>query len=118
MRVGLSSRTPDRVPFVHCIGNKHTVSPHYEHFIEQVNLAEQLSSSDFGISTGLIDQNYWESSKWYFVNVERSEKVDKLNPRNINISFNNNSNVPIDVLVFTFYSDEFTINCTTGIVEK
>ena len=24
----------------------------YEHFLEQVNLAEQLTSSDFGISTG------------------------------------------------------------------
>ena len=95
-----------------------TLFYNYENFIEQVNLAEQLSSSDFGISTGLIDQNYWESSKWYFVNVERSEKADKLNPRNINVSFNNNSNVPIDVLIFTFYSDEFTINCTTGVVEK
>ena len=26
----------------------------HEHFLEQVNLAEQLYSSDFGISTGLI----------------------------------------------------------------
>jgi hypothetical protein len=35
----------------------------YQHFLEQVNLAEQLTSSDFGISTGLINQNYWENSK-------------------------------------------------------
>ena len=42
----------------------------YEHFLEQVNLAEQLTSSDFGISTGLIDPNYWGNSKWYYVNVE------------------------------------------------
>ena len=39
----------------------------YEHFLEQVNLAEQLTSSDFGISSGLINQNYWENSKWYYV---------------------------------------------------
>ena len=39
--------------------------------LEQVNLAEQLTSSDFGVSTGLISQGYWEVSKWYFVNVER-----------------------------------------------
>ena len=39
----------------------------YENFLEQVNLAEQLTSSDFGVSTGLISQAYWESSKWYFV---------------------------------------------------
>ena len=50
----------------------------YEHFLEQVNLCEQLTSSDFGISTGLINQNYWENSKWYYVNVERGNAADKL----------------------------------------
>jgi hypothetical protein len=39
------------------------------YFLEQVNLAEQLTSSDFGVSTGLISQGYWEASKWYFVRV-------------------------------------------------
>jgi hypothetical protein len=61
---------------------------------------EQITSSDFGISTGLINQNYWENSKWYYVNVERGNAADKLNGRNINVSFTNNSNVPIEVMVF------------------
>jgi hypothetical protein len=77
-----------------------------------------LRSSDFGVSTGLISQGYWEWSRWYFVNVERSQAADKLQPRNINISFNNNSNVPIDGLVFIFYSDDFVINVETGIINK
>ena len=74
----------------------------YEKFLEQVNLAEKLTASDFGVSTGLIQQGYWEMSKRYFVNVERGNIADKLQPRNINISFNNNSNVAIDILVFIF----------------
>jgi hypothetical protein len=90
----------------------------YENFIEQVNLAEQLTSSDFGVSTGLFSQGYWEWSRWYYVNVERSQAADKLQPRNINISFNNNSQVPIDCLVFIFYSDEFVINVETGVIDK
>ena len=90
----------------------------YEHFLEQVNLAEQLTSSDFGISIGLINQNYWENSKWYYVNVERGNVADKLQPRNINVSFTNNSNVAIDVIIFTFYSDQLTIDVETGIVTK
>jgi hypothetical protein len=90
----------------------------YENFLEQVNLAEQLTSSDFGVATGLISQGYWESSRWYFVNVERSQAADKLQPRNVNISFNNNSNCPIDCLIFIFYSDEFVINVETGIINK
>ena len=36
----------------------------FENFIEQVNLAEQLTSADFGVSTGLINQGYWEWSRF------------------------------------------------------
>ena len=95
-----------------------TLNMTYENFLQQVNLAEQLTSSDFGVSTGLISQAYWEQSKWYFVNVERGNIADKLQPRNINVSFTNNSNVPIDVIIFTFYSDQLTIDVETGIVTK
>ena len=103
----------------------------YENFLSQVNLAQQLTSSDFGVATGLISQGYWEASKWYFVNVERGNISDKLQPRNINVSFTNNRkfcfwknnkrmiiNVAIDVIIFTFYSDQLTIDVETGIVTK
>jgi hypothetical protein len=90
----------------------------YEHFLEQVNLAEQLTSSDFGISTGLINQNYWENSKWYYVNVERGNAADKLNGRNMNVSFTNNSNVPMEVLTCIFYSDEIGIHVKTGLITR
>ena len=90
----------------------------YEHFLEQVNLAEQLTSSDFGISTGLINASYWENSKWYYVNVERGFTGDKLSGRNINVSFTNNSNVPIEVMIFIIYSDEVVINVKTGLITK
>jgi len=55
-----------------------TLNMTYENCLEQVNLAEQLTSSDFGVSTGLISQGDWESSKRYFVNVERGNIADKL----------------------------------------
>jgi hypothetical protein len=75
-------------------------------------------ASDFGVSTGLISQGYWENSKWYFVNVERGNIADKLQSRNINVSFTNNSTVAIDILIFTFYSDQLVIDVETGIVNK
>jgi hypothetical protein len=52
------------------------------------------------------------------VNVERSQAGDKLLPRNVNVSFNNNSSVPIDVMVFIFYSDELVVDVETGIIKK
>ena len=58
----------------------------YENFLSQVNLAQQLTSSDFGVATGLISHGYWEASNWYFVNVERGNISDKLQPRNIKVS--------------------------------
>ena len=91
-----------------------TLNMTYQNFLQQVNLSDQLTSSDFGVSTGLISQGYWEASKWYFVNVERGNIADKLQPRNLNVSFTNNSNVPIDVIIFTFYSDQLTIDVETG----
>ena len=74
----------------------------YEYFPEQVNLCEQLISSDFGVSTAGINQNYWENSKWYYVHVERGNAAYKLNGRNINVSLTNNFNVPIEVMMFIF----------------
>jgi hypothetical protein len=59
-----------------------------------------------------------ENSKWYYVNVERGNAADKLNGRNINVSFTNNSNVPIEVMVFIFYSDEIAIDVKTGLVTR
>ena len=34
-----------------------TLQYNYEHFLEQANPCEQLTSSDFGVSTGLFNQN-------------------------------------------------------------
>ena len=86
--------------------------------MEQINLAEALTSSDFGVTTGLISQPYWEMFRYYYVNIERSAITDKNVPRNINISFTNNTQVAIDTLVFIFYSDELILDCETGIIKK
>jgi len=90
----------------------------FENFVEQVHLAEALTSSDFGVTTGLFNQAFWEMFRFYYVNIERSAITDKNVPRNINISFTNNTQMPIDTLVLIFYSDEFSVDCETGFREK
>ncbi len=72
----------------------------------RTNLAEQLTSSDFGVSTGLISQGYWETSKWYFINLERGNIADKLQPRNINVSFINNREMML--FIGTWFSNLYT----------
>ena len=95
-----------------------TLNYTYEHFVEQINIAESLTSSDLGISCGLFNQQYWETFRHYYINIERSALTDKNVARNINISFQNNSLVPIDILTFIIYSDEITIDIETGIIKR
>ena len=90
----------------------------YENFLSQVVNAESLTSSDIGISTGIITQAWWESNRVYFVDLARGRSADKEMPRNLNISFNNNSLVPIDLMVFTVYLDKVVINIETGQLRK
>ena len=95
-----------------------TLNYNYENFMEQINLAEALTSSDMGVTCGLFNQAYWEMFRHYYVNIERSALTDKDVARNINISFTNNSLVNTDILTFIIYSDTFTIDIETGIITK
>ena len=45
-------------------------------------------------------------------------KWDTFKEANINVSFSNNSNVAIDLLIFTFYSDKLVIDVETGVVNE
>lgn len=90
----------------------------YEEFLTQVNLFEQLTSSDLGISCGLMSREFWEMNRVYCVNVSRGNDADKNTPRNINVSFNNNTNVAISVLIFIIYYDELSLDVETGLVKK
>jgi hypothetical protein len=93
-----------------------TLNYNYESFMEQILYCEQLTSADFGVTTGLFDAGWWNFNRAYYINIERSNLTDKLQPRNLNISFTNNNTVPIDVLVFTIKSNQLTIDVETGLV--
>ena len=89
----------------------------FENFIEEVNNFESLTSSDFGVSVGLINQLWWENNRVYYLS-SRSDDSDKATPRSLVVSCLNNSNVPIDLLVFTIYLDECTVNVANGKIVK
>lgn len=90
----------------------------YENFLEQVHLFESLTSSDLGISCGLISKQFWEVNRTYFVNLGRGNVADTLTPRNIQVSFNNNTNVKINCLMFIVYLDEFNIDVERGLIKS
>ena len=89
----------------------------FENFLEEVTNFESLTSSDFGVSVGLINQQWWESNRVYYLSC-RSTDADKATPRALNVSFVNNTQVPIDCLIFSVYLDTFTVDVSSGIVKK
>ena len=90
----------------------------YENFLEQVVLADNLTSSDIGIGAGLISQSYWDKNRVYVVDLKRSRDADKASTRNLNISFTNNTQVAVDLLVFTCYLDKLVVDVETGLIRK
>ena len=98
---------------------QNTLNYNYESFLEQVSLYEKINQGDLGLSCGLINENYWTNAyRTYYVDCTRANNADLMTPRNVNISFNNHSNVTIDVMVFTEYFQEMTVDVETGLVQK
>jgi len=86
----------------------------FENFLEQVSLAESLTSTDIGVSTGLISAPWWEANRVYWVDLGRSRDADKASQRNLSVSFTNNTEIPIDCMIFTVYLDELVMDVETG----
>lgn len=89
----------------------------YENFIEQLSKFNKQSSSEYGVESGLWSREFWNNNRVYLVNV-RSTEDDLNTPRNIVISFRNNSLVTIDISVFVVYEDKMVLNVSTGIITK
>lgn len=84
----------------------------FESFLN-FNSCESLSSSDFGVSCGLISREFYENNKIYYFNF-RNTISDAMTPRSIVLSFKNSSLVPVDCLVYTLYLDSIEVNVDTG----
>lgn len=89
----------------------------FENFIEQLAKFNKQSTSEYGVESGLWSPEFWSNNRVYLVNVRATED-DLDTPRNIVISFRNNSQVFIDILVFVQYEDKFVLNVSTGIITK
>jgi len=99
---------------------QNTLNYTYENFISQVGSYEKINGmSDIGISCGLISENYWTNFyRAYYVDCTRCNISDMNTPRNVNVSFNNNTNCTLDVMIFTEYFSECVVNVQNGRVTK
>ena len=88
----------------------------YKNFLQQVSLAETIASSDIGLNVGLVNQEYWESNRVYYIDLARSRDIDKTVSRELIVRGKNSSNVSIDCSIYAVYLNEFNIDVVTGVV--
>lgn len=90
----------------------------YESWLFAISLYEKVSTSK-SVSNGLFSQAYFEAGyRPYYIILDRAADADALTSKNLNITFNNNNLLPIDVYMFTEYFDEFTLDVVTGLIKK
>ena len=104
------------------LGNKNVLAGNnlfytYENFIEQVSLGQTIIN-EVSMNVGVFDQRYWEMNRFYYIDLGRSKDADKATDRNLNLSFTNNSLIPIDVVTFVIYLDKIVIDVETGNIQK
>ena len=90
----------------------------FETYLEQLATYERINSLEItGISNGLIDQYRFENQmRFYYINCERGSKSDLLTPKQLSISFLNNTNLTIDVMFFTEVYKTMEYEVETGLV--
>ena len=91
-----------------------TLTYQYENWIEQLSKYNKLSDT-YGVESSLLDYQFWQYNKIYLLNVN-SQIDDNETPRNVVVSFINNSNLPVDIQVFVIYEQELIVNASTGAV--
>jgi len=94
-----------------------TLSYTYDSFVNQVSVLEQITGKDHGFTLGLFSRKYWDMNRAYVVMIRSTD--DEMNaPRNVSISFQNNTNPALDFIVYTLYLNKFTIDVASGRVTQ
>jgi len=90
----------------------------YENWVQQISRYEKpLGASAVGMSVGLLGQYQFEQGfRAYYIDCSRDSPASQMSPRNVNITFQNNSLVSIDVLTFCEVYKEIVIDVENGLV--
>lgn len=91
----------------------------FENFLEETGCFNKIQGSDFGMKNGLISQYMWENAyRVYYLDAQRGELGDTLAPKNVSVTFVNNSLVTIDAWIICTYYEELVLDCITGVIQK
>ena len=91
----------------------------YENWVQQISRYEKpTGASVVGLSVGLLSQYQFEQGfRAYYIDCSRDSPASQMSPRNVNITFQNNSAISIDVLTFCEVFKEVVIDVENGLIK-
>ena len=89
----------------------------FEHFLHEVHSDGNISSGlNAGLSSGLINQQTWDTYPHIVSNITRKNEASDDVPQSISLTFKNSSKFTVDYTVIVEYEREVKLNKATGML--
>ena len=95
------------------------INMEYEQFLNEIAQIGVDGGQNNEIMSGLISQRQWSQLyRFYTVDISRRLTSEDGSSKGIQISFDNATNLPIQVFAFVWYEKQFTVDTSTSSVSK
>lgn len=91
----------------------------YEVFLNEISALGETGGQDNKTISGILSERLWSNLYRYnYIDLSRRVISDENQSKSIQVSCENGTRYPMNVLAFVFYEKEFTIDCATGKVTR
>lgn len=91
----------------------------YEMFLNEISKLGVDGGNNNMNASGLLNERTWSNLyRYHYIDLSRRVISDENQSKGIQVSVENGTKFPMNVLAFVFYEKEFTIDCATGKVSR
>ena len=91
----------------------------YELFLNEISQLGKSGGQDNEDVSGLLNERTWSNLyRYHYIDLSRRSISSENQSKSIQVSVENGTKFPMNVLAFVFYEKEFTIDCATGKVTR
>jgi hypothetical protein len=95
------------------------VNMSYELFLNEISQLGKSGGQNNEDVSGLLNERTWSNLyRFCYIDLSRREISAENQSKSIQVSVENGTKFPMNVLAFVFYEKEFTIDCATGKVSR
>jgi len=95
------------------------VNMSYELFLNEISQLGKSGGQNNEDVSGLLNERTWSNLyRYHYIDLSRRSISSENQSKSIQVSVENGTKFPMNVLAFVFYEKEFTIDCATGKVSR